>query len=471
MNTNLSRLRPLRLGGLAFVALALAGCLQDRLAWSPDGQRLAIVTAEGLHLADASGRVSPLLAHGVYRAAWLPDSQRVALARRREAKTFAEVAAALGPDRTRTLVAKAETVWRQLKDLPRSDGFDQRLAQDVGDDLGGILAYLREQPQHLAALREKFGADWKKEDETKPIDLHEVVLARVVGQALEPGPTLVVGLPPIRSLRPAPGGSALAFTRQTELSLQRDNGICVWVVPVDGSAPPALAATQSSTQPDWSSDGRSLVFFKTSGGAGDDLRLGTLTSREVLNPAGRLRLAEETADLAGLIFHQQSRVRCLRNGRVIFNATPFQLPTLGAGEKDREQLFAIDPARKTSVDSLVPTHELARLPKALSAFEVSPDDRQVLFGSENGEVWRLTLATGQVEAIAPAIESDKDRGEGENFPAPVWRAAGEPTFLRKVPIGSHPAGASPFQLVLRRGETESILSQTWDAALLRRLIE
>jgi hypothetical protein len=223
--------------------------------------------------------------------------------------------------------------------------------------------------------------------------------------------------------------------------------------------------------PDWSGDGRSLVFFKASGGAGDELRLGTLTSREVLNPAGAIRLAEETSDLAGLIFHQQSRVRCLRNGRMIFNATPLQLPTLGAGEKDREQLFAIDPTRKAGVEALVPAHELARLPKALSAFEVSPDDRQALFGSENGEVWRLTLANGQVDFIAPAIESDKDRGEGENFPAPVWRAAGEPTFLRKVRLGPAQTGASPFQLVLRRGEAESVLSQTWDAALLRRLID
>ena len=131
-----------------------------------------------------SGRISPLLAPRVYRAAWLPDSQGLVLARKKTAKNLAEIAAALGPERTRALAAKAEAAWLQLKDLPRSDEFDKRAAEVCGADLEGIVAYLREQPAHLAALRVKFAADWKKEDETKPIDLSEVVIARLSGAKL-----------------------------------------------------------------------------------------------------------------------------------------------------------------------------------------------------------------------------------------------------------------------------------------------
>jgi hypothetical protein len=243
--------------------------------------------------------------------------------------------------------------------------------------------------------------------------------------------------------------------------------VTLMLAPIDGSTPAVLVATQSATHPDWSVDGRSLVFFKASGGPGinDDLRLGALVTREVLGTGGRIQLAAATQDLAGLIFHTHSRVRCLRNGRMVFNATPFNLPIVGGGNDNREQLFALEHGRNAKLTPLIPAGAQERLPKALSVFELSPDETQALIGSDNGEVWLTTLATGAVELVAPKIESDKDKGEGENYPAPVWRAAGEFTYLRKT------SGTPGFELVLRRGQTDTVLSRSWDPALLRKLIE
>lgn len=459
-----SLLRPCVLG---CAILLLGGCLQERLAWSPDGKHAAVVTAEGLHLADASGRISPLLVPGAYRVAWLADSQRLVLARKKPLKNFAEIAAALGPERTRTLVTKAETVWSELKDLPRTEEFNKRAGENCGDDLAGIVAYLREQPKHLAALREKLGSDWKKEDETKPVELNEVLIARVVGSTLELGASLWVGLPGVNVLRPAPGGTALAFTRQAELSLHPDNSICVLVVPTDASSSAVVAATQSTTHPDWSQDGRALVFFKASGGAGqtDDLRLGALVKRTVLDSAGRINLANESTDLAGLVHHKQNRVRCLRDGRILFNAIPITLPTTGGGEKVHEQLFLSSKEPAAPLRPVISTAQLDQLPNSLSVFEVSPDETQVLIADDNGAVWLLALATGSFERITGKLESDKGRGEGESYPAPAWRGPGEFTFLRRR------EPAAPFELILRRGDAETVLSRDWDATVLRRLIE
>lgn len=458
---------------LLVTALLIGGCLEDKIAWSPDGKHAAILTADGLYLSDASGKLSPLLAPATYRVAWLPDSQRLVLARRKPAMTFAEVSAALGPDRTRALVLRAEILGRKIKDLPYSEELKKYLDEEVGEDVWGLLAYLREQPQHLASLREKLGEEWKKEYETNPLDFNEVVIARVTGGSLEFGPVLYVGLPAIRSLRPAPGGRAVALTMQPELSPTPDNGICVLVAPVDASVPATVVATQGTIEPDWSRDGRSLVFFKGSGGSStsDDLRLGALVQREILDANGRIQPAQESTDLAGLIFHKRNRVRCLRDGRVIFNASTFALPMTGKNENNREQLFLLDRGNEPALRPLIPETQLAQLPKALSAFEVSPDESQVLICSDDAEVWLLTLATGTVERVAAKLESKKGSGEGNNYPAAVWRMAGEITFLRQTPNASAPTGPTSLELVLRRGTTDTVLSANWDPAILRRLIE
>ncbi len=461
-----------RSGVILTFALAVGGCLQERLVWSPDGRHAAVVTADGLYVTAATGKISPLLVPRAYRMAWLPDSQGLVLARHKSAATLAEVSSALGPARTKLLTAKAEAVWGKLRTLPRGEDFDRCMGEEIGQDLAGILIYLREQPDHLAALREKFGSDWKSDDENKPVDLNEIVVAHLRGEKLEIGPTLWIGLPGIHSLRPAPGGDAVAFTMPVELSLQPDHGTCVMLAPTDASVSATGVATQSSAYPDWGADGRSLVFFQARDGAGgtDDLRLGALVTRELLDARGGIRLAPGPTDLVRLSFHPRSRVRCLRNGRVVFNATVLTLPMVAAGDNEREQLFALDRAAKAGslpLMPLIPDTQLEKLPKSLSAFEVSPDESQVLFGSDDGTVALLTLATGTVADVSAKIESDKAKGEGENFPAPVWRAAGEFTFLRR----NETASGSPFELVLRRGQAETVLSRNWEASLLRRLLD
>jgi hypothetical protein len=467
MKTPSTLSRTTRAAVLAGLALFAAGCLQERLAWSPNGRRAAVITADGLHLTDASGRITPLLVAGAYRAAWLPDSQRLVIARRKPAKDFAAVAAALGPDRTRALVAKAEAVGARIKDLPRTDDAGKLLAAEIGDDLPGVLAYLREQPHHLAALRTRFGRDWKQEDETKPVDLNEVFVARISNDTVTAQATLLIGLPGIHHLRPSPGGQAVALTTAAELSPHPDHGIALLVAPVEGRAPAVLVASQSTTHPDWTSDGRALVYFKATGTADsdDELRLGALVQRTVLDPAGRIALANESTDLAGLVHHQRNRVRCLRDGRLLFNASALTLPTIADGRDTREQLFLLTPGASPTLQPVMSADEVQNLPAALSSFELSPDDAQVLVAADDAAVWRITLATGQVEPICDKLERQSQTEDGENYPAPAWRAAGEFTYVRR------PSPTGPVELVLRRRDGDEVLSRTWAPQLLRRLVE
>lgn len=59
----------LRVVLVGLASVLLGGCWKERLAWSPDGRHLALITADGLQIADAEGRITPLLAPAVYRAA------------------------------------------------------------------------------------------------------------------------------------------------------------------------------------------------------------------------------------------------------------------------------------------------------------------------------------------------------------------------------------------------------------------
>ncbi len=448
-------------------AWLLAGCLQERLAWSPDGRRATIITADGLHLSGATGQLSALLLAGAYRAAWLPDSERLVVARRKPARTFAEVAAALGPERTRALVAKARSIGSRLADLPPTPEANKLLSAEIGEDLPGVLAYLREQPEHLAALRSRFAGDWKQEDETRPVDLHEILLARVVGPGLELGATLFTGLPAIHTLRPSPTGRAVAFTLAAELGSAADTSIAVHVAPLDTAASAVLVSTHTTTHPDWTPDGRALVFFQAAGMAGgsEELHLGTLLRRGVIDSHGRVALVDEPVELATLGVRPRSRVRCLRDGRVLFNASALHLPSAGSVRDERDQLFTFTDGATPTLRPVMTADELPNLPGSLATFEVSPDGAQALVAAEDAAVWLVDLAAGRAEFVSDKIERVKEREDGENYPAPAWRAPGEFAYLRRK------SPADPLELVLRRADGEQVLSRSWDHRFLRRLVE
>jgi hypothetical protein len=444
----------------AFALLLLAGCWEERVVWSPDGNHAAVITKEGLHLCGADGSLSPLLAPGAYRAAWLPDSQRLVIASSRELKDYAALAAALGPERTRALVAKTEAFWQRWEASPTDEFGD---AFDLEDDLGAIIVCLRE--RHHDDVVAKLRKDKKEQKdiddfEAAVVGWNSLAVARLAGDRLEFGRPLFEGLAGIRDIRPAPSGAAIAFVAPAELSPNNDAALQLFVVPSDGASPPAVLATHVAFHPDWTPDSRALVYLQAEGsgsGKPDRLRLGALVERNALDEKGRVHLDDESPrELAGLIFQDENRVRCLRDGRVLFDAAEFHLPLAGSDHSPREQLFAIDRMKeKSAVVPLIPKNELDRLPNPLAFFYVSPDETQVLFGG-GSDVSILRLADGRVEHFAVQMVS-KDDGSP---PLPMWRRAGEFTYLKS---------ATPRnELILRRGEMETVLSRTWpDAALLQ----
>jgi hypothetical protein len=180
----------------------------------------------------------------------------------------------------------------------------------------------------------------------------------------------------------------------------------------------------------------------------------------VLDATGRIALAQNENDLADLAFSTPDRVRCLRDGRILFASAERHFPSLKSGDENREQLFAFAPDPRPAISPLIPPARLPSLPPALARFEVSPDEKQVLFSSDNGDVHVFTLSTGEIEKIPGSLYS------GGEYPAPAWRKPGEFTYAARIsPATGKPAGASESQardaIILRRGHDETVLTDNW----------
>jgi hypothetical protein len=208
------------------------------------------------------------------------------------------------------------------------------------------------------------------------------------------------------------------------------------------------------------------VYVQASGsGTQDVMELGVLVRREVLNKEFKIAVADQKQELAGLALTELNRVRCLKDGRIIFNAVEIQLPVANDDFSDEhEQLFAIDPARQPTLVRLIPRKRMEDLPQTLAFFEVSPDEKQILFGDFNGAVSLLTLATGEVAQIQQGGKKDDNL-----LCAPTWRAIGEFSYAKRNPEqdGKKPARAA--EAVLRTGDKEKVLSTTWSDEINHRL--
>lgn len=433
------------------------GCLMKTVVWSPDGERAAVITDKGFYLCDASGTLSPLLVPDVGSVTWLGDSEYLALGRERRVNSWAAIVDAIGEEPAVAVAERAEGVWRRVED----GGLWSVIMMGSGNQKDALKIYLRE--HYAQGLQARVGDAWS-DIVAATAQLSEVIPARIVGDRIETGTRLYAGFTDIIDLRPSPDGRALAIT--TEMPAEGSDNASIVLVAANGTGPVALVADNTAAYPDWTADGRSLVYVQSVSetATDDDLSLGALVQRRVIDDAGGISIAEKGDELAGLMFSVFARVRCLADGRILFNAAELCLPLAARdAEVERERLFALDAARQATLVRVVPRKTEVKLPEVLAFFEVSPDEKQVLFGGTEGEVSVLELANGEVEVLQ---ESGDDLRN-----APVWRRAGELTYYKRA--GAEDGGSSnrKMEVILRRGEEETVLSQNWPDQVIEDMAE
>jgi hypothetical protein len=427
----------------------------DDLVWSPDGKHAAVLRL-GFRISDTNGNLSAQLDDRVYRAAWL-DSERVVLARTRTVGTFADVAAAVGPERTRAIVAQAEHAWTHTRfAMPDASDF-----ADVRIELPEkvLLLYLRE--HYGDVLREQSGEDWTQIEHTTA-DLHQLIVARVVGNRLEIGTKLSEDVLPIKAIRPAPDRRFVAFVTRNEESWFDDTAR-IHVVPIDVLAQPRQVAEDTGDFLDWSLDSRALLYFAESGWDPNIGRFGCLDRRAVVDASGAIGQTDEpfARCLSHVIFERSNRVFSLPDGRILFESMNVELPREVGGPNRLFVLKREPDSRHPFLDRFpvlpfITTDALDR-DESMTFFDVSPDRARVIFGTAKGDIRLLTLQDGRTELLPLGLH----RAEGyvtRDLPQTVWSGPDAFTYLKQI--------GTRNEFILRRGSTETVLSRNWPKEML-----
>lgn len=443
------RIRARSGGTLVVVAvlLVLAGCVSQRVVWSPDGKQAAVLTDDGLCLCDADGKVSGLLLPDVVGVAWFQDSRRLAVDRSETCTNWQGLAAALGPQGRDDVKRAATGLLARLQNGSRDQVLEAEHEADEAQ-LSARLLYLRDQGGDTA-LKLLEGAERFRD---LKVEVSTLAVAQVNGGVVDVGSILAAEIGRIVQIRISPNSAAIAYTVGGGLS----------VVAVGGGEPGRLVAGIAAGYPDWSPDGKSLVYITAlSTNPASDIKLGVLTRQRVLNESGRVEIESNRVDLAGLLFNDQSRVRCLRDGRILFASEEWRLPVTTNDLPQRQQLFALDPDRQSTLTPLVPHGTQEMLPSNLSNFEVSPDEKRVAVCGDKSSVAVFTLASGNVELV-------QDAGEADTKSIPSWRSASE---LCYIAIQNSNTNQPKAQVALWENGKSRVISRDWPASARKGLLD
>jgi hypothetical protein len=423
----------------------------QRVVWSPDGTRAAVLGEQGLYFSDAEGKVSGLLVSNVAMAEWFPDSHKLALVRSDKTQSWADLQTHLRAEDRDPIIQEGQTVLKEL-----NAGHDWKAALKAVDHADAVALYLK----GAEGVKEKAGADWAELDR-KEISVYELYVGTISGDQVTLGAALVQTLqqPLPLGLRVSPAGTAIAMTTDAG----KRHGARLIVVPADGSAPEKIVSEDACGHPDWTKDGRALVYINAVGAmtSDDDLRLGALTRRQVINAAGAVEIQTNHDDLAGMLFDSNLGARSLSDGRILFLALDLQLPVTAPDMPERPQIFALDPRHQATLTRLIPRSVMQNLSQGVGFWEVSPDEKKVLMAADKGAVMVLSLADGTLATVQAAGGDDPP-----SFPS--WRGSDEVCYLSASPTNS--AGHA-WEVALWKDGTNRVISAGWPADLRKGFLD
>lgn len=445
------------MAALVLVVFALCGCIPRRVFWSPDGQHAAILAEDGLRLCDAAGKLSDVVAKDIELVAWLPDSRRFIAECSTKAETWKQAAEALSPERRDALIKLADRLREEALAYSGDwDKFKPKVAAEMSDgELAALILYVREHRNQ--GLPEKLGEKWK-DIEKATVEVRLLQTYELSDAGASAGHVLTRTLDAIGELRVSPDGRAVACVQKVTGG---DNSEVyrLSVLPAAGGALRTVAEPVAFF-PDWTTDGRNLVYGATRTRpveGGDSVQLGAVAQRRVRDEAGELlKEFDAPEDLVGIVFAPQMKIRCLRDGRVLFSAAEVTLPATSKDMPQRASLFSIEPGKRPTVARLIPRDAEAGLPDGLGAgyFEVSPDATRVAVAeASHANVSVLILATGDVQPVVAQPDTELKS-------IPAWRTSQELSLF--VPPKSKGGSEKRYEIVLWSGPDKvKCLSCDW----------
>lgn len=445
---------------LALASAMSAGCFPRQLiVWSPDAGRAVVMDSNSTSLCDGDGKLARLDVGAAQAAAWMPDSKSVLLAVRASADTWAELAKAIDEPTRQAVIAAAGELEKAILAKPAdedlSDDVVQAIVKRVFEGRGSLVApalvHLRDvRPD---ALRERIGEKWKEMAKLS-VPYTQLRLFDLNDMSLKPAAVILNSLQGVHELRLAPNAKAVAYVAASD---RTKDGLTLYLTPLTAKAAPRELADRVSFFPDWSADGRHVVYIRSAGA--EDARpvqVATLSRRQVADADGHL-LDElpKAENLAAVVFDNLLAARCLADGRILFASAEMTLPA--AVDAPRPiSLFAYKPGEPGEVTRVIPRQAKTQLPPSL-VFDLSPDQKLICM-TDDAKVCVVALADGQITWVQQA--------EGKLRTLPSWRSAGELCFI--IPAAKDAPQSRPEVTLWSAGKTR-VISTNWPDKVMEKL--
>ncbi len=290
-------MKPNKIVILIILGLTMGGCYPEaRVIWSPDGELAAVLGDDGLHLCDPQGKLSELLIENAQQASWYPDSKELCVVSKEYIDNWADVDRILTDEQRKMVQAESDSLLQEILAFKGNwDKFEPSREYKAG--LLPLWIYLRE--KHGKELKAKMTKDeWKKLQSRLPVyRIQKVYLEKNAPPRIQ---LILETFMEVQRFRISPNGSIIA------LILEEGK---LFVLSPKGKLRPV--ASRTSFFPDWSPDGQKLVYCKSRSDNGDDVQLGSITSRRICNEDGTvLEKFGKPKEMAGVMFHETARVRC-----------------------------------------------------------------------------------------------------------------------------------------------------------------
>ncbi|MCX7887022.1 MAG: LpqB family beta-propeller domain-containing protein [Verrucomicrobiae bacterium] len=443
---------------VALVVVACFGCrVEERMVWSPDGSRAAVVLPHGLCLMDAAGKVVGPISTDVVGVSWLANGRGLVVAKTVAVTRWAELGKFLPVEE----VALVESLGKGL--LHFLCGAAAVTEGDVGAIeqkvlrplqmrpaeplLSAVVLYVRdtrfaEMQRFLQAgmLPSEWGQALR---ESKEVRLYELSVLELEGKKPLGEPIVIErSLELLTEPRVSPDGKWVGYLRAGRLM----------VAPTDGGASRLQVAEKVVGSFDWTRDSKALVYAVCVGERWEEnaLNLVRIERREASEGAGAPVL------LASAAVGFQPRVRCLPDGRVLFASLQGQLPMPG-NATNVACFYVVDGAGGIAQVQV----SKGTLPSELGSFAVSPDGQRVaVVESGSDAVVVLDMRSGAAEVVSP-------RRTGRSRTLPAWRNADELYFAALPRDGALRAE----WLRWRVGAGAEVVSGDWPGDWVKNLVE
>jgi len=418
---------------LACVAL-LAGCdPEERLWWSPQGDRAVVRVGDELRLMDAEGHLGDVVMGKdatekvlVSSVSWLPDGSGFVTTRVRVIARWADARPLIPASEAEKVEAMQPAVLALLQTASKTDAklkvIDELLKHMPEQQVERLMQALRVNHQSdTVALERLLNAtpdgketlDWLKKP-GEGFTVYEVCLCRLQDGHVKETRTLAASLRAMVLPRVSPEGGRVAVVHLNE---DRDDAALV-VMTLDGKSR-VTASEATGTVYDWMPDGRSLVLMTPA--SRDDDHLEVIHRITVVDDKGQLIEKPKVGPtLAMAITQLGSHLQVLPDGRALFACQPITFPATGSGLEQPPGLFLLSADGSTVTP--VPTAP-GDLPSNLRHFVVSPDGKRVaVVESETDAVAVVELETAKTTFVSPVHDLWQCRT------LPSWKSATELTF-------------------------------------------